>query len=64
MGCSNTVNYVIAHPERILSFALIAGGIGDIVPMARAMMAADPPTRRRASEHHAVRRHRRGDARR
>ena len=41
MGCSNTVNYVTAHPERILSYALIAGGIGDIVPMAE-MMAADP----------------------
>ena len=41
MGCSNAVNYVTAHPERILSYALIAGGIGDIVPMAE-MMAADP----------------------
>jgi pimeloyl-ACP methyl ester carboxylesterase len=41
MGCSNTVNYVTAHPERILSYALIAGGIGDIVPMGQ-MMAADP----------------------
>src|SRR5262249_8340417 len=41
MGGSNTVNYVTAHPERILSYALIAGGIGDIVPMA-GMFAADP----------------------
>lgn len=32
MGCSNTVNYMLAHPERVLSFALIAGNIGDIVP--------------------------------
>ena len=32
MGCMNTVNYTTAHPERVLSFALIAGGIGDIVP--------------------------------
>lgn len=30
MGCMNTVNYVVAHPERVLSFALIAGGIGDV----------------------------------
>ena len=41
MGCSNAVNYVTAHPERILSYALIAGGVGDIVPMPE-MMAADP----------------------
>ena len=33
MGCANTVNYVTAHPERILSYALIAGSIGDIVPV-------------------------------
>ena len=33
MGCMNTVNYVVAHPERILSFALIAGHIGDLLPM-------------------------------
>ena len=32
MGCGNTVNYVVAHPERVLSFMLIAGPIGDIVP--------------------------------
>ncbi len=31
MGCNNTVSYVLAHPERVLSFALIAGGIGDLV---------------------------------
>lgn len=31
MGCMNTVNYTVAHPERILSFALIAGDIGDVV---------------------------------
>lgn len=34
MGCTNSVNYVTAHPERILSYALIAGSIGDIVPTA------------------------------
>ncbi|MBF4162725.1 alpha/beta fold hydrolase [Nocardioides acrostichi] len=32
MGCMNTTNYVVAHPERVLSFALIAGDIGDVVP--------------------------------
>jgi len=32
MGCMNTVNYTTAHPERIISFALIAGSVGDIVP--------------------------------
>jgi pimeloyl-ACP methyl ester carboxylesterase len=31
MGCMNTVNYTVAHPERIISFALIAGFIGDLV---------------------------------
>jgi 2-hydroxy-6-oxonona-2,4-dienedioate hydrolase len=33
MGCSNAVNYITAHPGLIISYALIAGGIGDIVPM-------------------------------
>ncbi|OPX06667.1 2-hydroxy-6-oxo-6-phenylhexa-2,4-dienoate hydrolase [Gordonia sp. i37] len=32
MGCLNSVNYTVAHPERVLSFALIAGGVGDLVP--------------------------------
>jgi pimeloyl-ACP methyl ester carboxylesterase len=32
MGCMNTTNYVVAHPERVISFALIAGDIGDVVP--------------------------------
>ncbi len=36
MGCSNTVNYVTAHPERVISYVLIAGGIGDLAPMADA----------------------------
>jgi 2-hydroxy-6-oxonona-2,4-dienedioate hydrolase len=31
MGCNNSVNYVVAHPERVISYALIAGGIGDLV---------------------------------
>jgi len=32
MGCANTVNYVCAHPERVISFALIAGPVGDVAP--------------------------------
>ena len=35
MGCANTVNYVITHPERVISFALIAGGVGDLVDPSR-----------------------------
>lgn len=31
MGCQNTVNYVTAHPKKILSFALISGGVDDVV---------------------------------
>ena len=30
MGCMNAVNYIVAHPEKILSFALIAGDFGDV----------------------------------
>src|SRR5258707_183393 len=41
MGCVNAVNYVTAHPERILSYALIAVAVGDIVPL-RDIIAADP----------------------
>lgn len=33
MGCINTVHYVVAHPERVTSFALIAGGVGDLIPL-------------------------------
>ncbi|WP_416978948.1 alpha/beta fold hydrolase [Streptomyces sp. T028] len=32
MGCLNAVNYTLAHPERVSSYALIAGGLGDLVP--------------------------------
>jgi pimeloyl-ACP methyl ester carboxylesterase len=32
MGCMNSVNFLVAHPERVSSFALIAGDIGDVVP--------------------------------
>lgn len=31
MGCMNTVNYTVAHPHKVRSFALIAGDIGDVV---------------------------------
>ncbi len=34
MGCQNTVNYTVSHPERVLSYALISGGIGNLVPRA------------------------------
>lgn len=32
MGCANTANYVVAHPERVLSYILVAGDVGDLVP--------------------------------
>jgi len=32
MGCMNSVNYMVAHPERVNSFALIAGDVGDVMP--------------------------------
>lgn len=41
LGSSNTIHYTLNHPERVLSFALIAGGVGDIMPRAK-MKAADP----------------------
>lgn len=31
MGCMNTVNFTVAHPERVRSFILIAGDVGDVV---------------------------------
>jgi 2-hydroxy-6-oxonona-2,4-dienedioate hydrolase len=31
MGCTNTLNYVLAHPERVRNFILLAGTVGDIV---------------------------------
>jgi len=30
MGCMNSVNYITAHPEKIISYALIAGDFGDL----------------------------------
>lgn len=41
MGCSNSVAYTVAHPERVRSFALIAGNVGDLVPRSE-MDRADP----------------------
>lgn len=36
MGCINTVYYVVSHPERVISYALISGVIGDLVSPAEA----------------------------
>jgi pimeloyl-ACP methyl ester carboxylesterase len=33
MGCQNAVNYLLSHPERVERFALVAGSVGDIVPV-------------------------------
>ena len=33
MGCINAVNYLCAHPDRVLSYALIAGFVGDVAPL-------------------------------
>lgn len=35
MGCADTVQYLVAHPERVISWIAIAGPIGDIMPMQR-----------------------------
>ncbi|WP_019873366.1 alpha/beta fold hydrolase [Sporichthya polymorpha] len=35
MGCINSINYLIAHPDRVRSFAVIAGGFGDAAPIQR-----------------------------
>ena len=43
LGCTNSANYALAHPERVQSLALIAGGLGDIVARSD-MNAADPRT--------------------
>lgn len=42
MGCFNTVNYVTAHPDRIISFALIAGFVGDITEDVPRVPASKP----------------------
>jgi 2-hydroxy-6-oxonona-2,4-dienedioate hydrolase len=31
MGCMVSTNFVVSHPERVLSVAFIAGGLGDVV---------------------------------
>jgi len=31
MGAANTINYMLRHPERIISFILINGGLGNLV---------------------------------
>ena len=31
MGCANTINYMLAHPERVSSFILINGAVGNLV---------------------------------
>ena len=41
MGCMNTVNYVTAHPERVISYILIAGGIGNLTPPLKEVFAKD-----------------------
>jgi pimeloyl-ACP methyl ester carboxylesterase len=40
MGCVNSVQYTLAHPERVDSMALIAGSVGDLVPWVD-LLAAD-----------------------
>lgn len=46
MGCTNTVNYVVAHPARVISFILVAGLIGDLAP--REDLLKLPESRHRA----------------
>ena len=40
MGCINACNFVISHPDRVLSVAFIAGFLGDIVDAPRIQPAA------------------------
>lgn len=35
MGCINSIDYLIAHPDRVRSFAVVAGGFGDAAPIQR-----------------------------
>ena len=35
MGCANTINFTLAFPERVRSFILINGGLGDLVDPAK-----------------------------
>ncbi|MGE3303841.1 MAG: alpha/beta fold hydrolase [Hyphomonadaceae bacterium] len=36
-GCMVSANFVVSHPERVLSVAFIAGGLGDVSPKPRVM---------------------------
>jgi 2-hydroxy-6-oxonona-2,4-dienedioate hydrolase len=49
MGCQNAVNFVTAYPERILSYALIAGGIGDLSPREEELRRDTRPPEERAN---------------
>ncbi|GAA3152107.1 pimeloyl-ACP methyl ester carboxylesterase [Kribbella aluminosa] len=40
MGGTTAVNYVVAHPERVLSYVLIGTDIGDVAPLERRPPAA------------------------
>ncbi|HWU11747.1 MAG TPA: alpha/beta hydrolase [Streptomyces sp.] len=41
MGCVNTAYFLVSHPERVTSYFMIAGRIGDLVTNGQ-MQAADP----------------------
>jgi 2-hydroxy-6-oxonona-2,4-dienedioate hydrolase len=41
MGMGNTVQYTIAHPERVKGMLLIAGGMGDLVDPSKAVARKD-----------------------
>ena len=41
MGCTNSVIFTTTHPDRVLSFALIAGGVGDLVDPSRRVEPKD-----------------------
>jgi pimeloyl-ACP methyl ester carboxylesterase len=43
LGCYNSVSYLVAHPERVISFALIAGSVGDLVPFAEQVKNVQQP---------------------
>ncbi|WP_033294693.1 alpha/beta fold hydrolase [Amycolatopsis jejuensis] len=43
MGSQNAVNYITAHPKKILSYALIAGGLEDLVSFDELMAKLPQP---------------------
>jgi 2-hydroxy-6-oxonona-2,4-dienedioate hydrolase len=49
MGTTNSSRYIMAHPEQIISFALIAGGLGDVVPDEARVPAKALPSGERAN---------------